>query len=113
VIITDWVSLKRILNVLDGTTDLDASTPLKYDGTATISTSNQLATKAYADGLAIAGAPDSSTTVKGIVKMSVAPASAADPIAVGTNDNRVPTVDTSTVTAGMVSALAGTSGTPS
>ena len=35
--------------------------------------------------------PDSSTTVKGLTKMSVAPASASSPIAVGDNDWRVPT----------------------
>ncbi len=32
---------------------------------------------------------DASTTVKGVTKLSVAPASATSPIAVGTNDNRV------------------------
>jgi hypothetical protein len=91
VIISDWVAMKRMLDVLDGTTTLDASTPLGYDGTATISTANQLATKDYVDGVAVAGGADSSTTVKGITKMSVAPASAASPIAVGDNDGRVPT----------------------
>lgn len=49
---------------------------------------------------------DSSTTVKGVTKMSVAPADSALPIAVGTNDGRVPTQDEN-------DALAGTSGTPS
>lgn len=33
---------------------------------------------------------DASTTVKGVTKLSVAPASASNPIAVGTNDDRVP-----------------------
>lgn len=33
---------------------------------------------------------DASTTVKGVTKVSVAPASATDPIAVGTNDPRMP-----------------------
>lgn len=51
-------------------------------------------------------APDASTTVKGVSKMSVAPASAANPIAVGDNDGRVPTQ-------GENDALVGTSGTPS
>lgn len=46
--------------------------------------------KEYIDGIAIAGAPDSTTAIKGLVKMSVAPATAASPIAVGTNDGRVP-----------------------
>lgn len=91
VTLTDFAQLKLLTDLLNGATDLDSTDPLKYDGTATISDSNHLATKGYADGLAIAGAPDSSTTVKGIVKMSTAPASAASPIAVGDNDPRVPT----------------------
>ncbi len=91
VIISDWVAMKRMLDILDNTSSFDSATPLGYDGTATISTANQLATKAYVDGVAIAGAADSSTTVKGITKMSVAPAIAASPIAVGDNDGRVPT----------------------
>lgn len=33
---------------------------------------------------------DASTTVKGVTKLSVAPASASNPIAVGTNDTRIP-----------------------
>lgn len=49
------------------------------------------ANKGYVDGIAIAGAPDATTTTKGISKMSVAPVSAASPIAVGDNDGRVPT----------------------
>lgn len=57
----------------------------------TPTTNFQAATKAYADGLAIAGSPDSSTTVKGIGRVSVAPVSAATPIFVGDNDGRVPT----------------------
>jgi hypothetical protein len=58
---------------------------------------------------------DSSTTVKGLVKMSTAPASATEPIAVGTNDNRVAPTSLSTVTSGQVEALIGgsTFGTPS
>lgn len=89
VIITDHVSLKRMMNVLDGTTNFDSGTPLGYDGAASITTANQFATKAYADGIAVAGGADSSTTVKGISKMSVAPASPTAPIAVGDNDYRV------------------------
>jgi hypothetical protein len=91
VIITDWVSLKRVVNLLDGTTSFDSATPLGYDGVATISTGNQFATKTYVDSVAIAGAADSSTSTKGITKMSVAPVSATSPIAVGQNDPVVPT----------------------
>lgn len=46
---TDWASLLRITNVLDGTTSFDASTPLGYDGAPTISSGNQFATKTYVD----------------------------------------------------------------
>lgn len=62
------------------------------------------ANKGYIDGIAIAGSPDASTSLKGISKLSVAPVSAVDPIAAGTNDTRIPTQDEN-------DALVGTSGT--
>ena len=62
-------------------------------------------------GINPGGAADASYTVKGITKLSEVPVSATNPIAVGTNDTRVPPVNTSTLTANMVAALAGT-GTP-
>lgn len=77
----------------------DVTVPTPTNGTDAV-------TKDYADGLAIAGAPDATTSTKGITKMSVAPVSAASPIAVGDNDPRVPTTDEK-------AAMAGTSGTPS
>ena len=52
----------------------------------TPTTGTQAANKAYADALAIAGAPDASDTTKGITKLNIAPASPTDPIAVGAND---------------------------
>lgn len=64
--ITDFASLLYMADLLTGTTALDATNPLKYDGTAAITLDEHLATKKYADDLAIAGAPDASTTVKGI-----------------------------------------------
>lgn len=78
---------------------MDTATPPPTDD-------EQFATKKYVDGIAIAGAPDASTTVKGISKLSTAPVSPTDPIAVGTNDTRMPTQ-------GENDALVGTSGTPS
>ncbi len=69
------------------------------------SSGNDLVNKTYADGLAIAGAPDASTLTKGISKLSTAPVSSTNPIVVGDNDTRVPT-------ASQAAALAGT-GTPS
>lgn len=105
VTLTDFATIKYLNDLLKGSTNLDSSDPLEYDGTATISTANQLATKAYVDGVAIAGSADSSTTVKGIGKVSVAPVSATEPIFVGDNDTRLPTQ-------GENDALVGT-GTPS
>ncbi len=47
--------------------------------------------KSYVDGVVIAGAPNASTSTNGITRMSVAPAVAITPIAVGDNDPRLPT----------------------
>lgn len=58
-------------------------------GTSDTVIPSQKAVKSYVDGTAIAGAPDASTTTKGIVKMSVAPVSQANPVAVGDNDPRL------------------------
>ncbi len=46
----------------------------------------------YIDAAIVAGGVPATTTVLGLSKMSVAPASAASPIAVGDNDPRVPTL---------------------
>lgn len=68
-------------------------------------------TKVYADALAIAGSPDSSTSTKGIGRVSVAPVAPATPIFVGDNDPRVPTTGEKaflSATTGMILAYAGT-----
>ncbi len=49
------------------------------------------------DQIVAGGAQDASTVTKGIARMSVAPAVAATPIAVGDNDPRVPTADPTTL----------------
>lgn len=91
VVITDFAHIKKINDLLDGTADFDPSVVLKYSGTASISSNNQFATKAYVDGVAIAGSPDASVTVKGIARLSTGPVSATGPIVVGDNDPRLPT----------------------
>lgn len=63
------------------------------------------ATKEYVDGVAVAGAPNASTSTKGIGRVSVAPADANIPIFVGDNDDRVPVTDVSAVTADMYAAI--------
>lgn len=60
----------------------------------------------YVNNITLAGAADASATVKGITKLSTAPASPTEPIACGTNDPRLPTTDEK-------AAMVGTSGTPS
>lgn len=71
-IITNFAHIKYINDLLDGTTKLNASTPLEYDASASITLNNQLATKEYADSLTFAGAPNATTTQKGIQELSTA-----------------------------------------
>lgn len=85
---------------------MDTATPAPTDD-------EQLATKKYVDDTAVAGAPVSTPSTLGIVKISTTAADPANPIAVGDNDIRVSPVSLTTLTAGQVAALGGTSGTPS
>lgn len=93
VTITDWAIMKRILNNLDGTTGFNSSVKLGYDADPAITSTDltKFATVKFVNDTSIAGAPDATTATKGISKMSVAPVSAINPIAVGDNDPRVPT----------------------
>jgi len=106
--ITNYGHLKFINDLLDGTTGFPATTKIGYDGDPSLTSGDtyKWSTVDYVNGVAIAGGADASTTVKGISKLSSAPASATNPIAVGDNDTRVPTQDEN-------NALVGTSGTPS
>jgi hypothetical protein len=83
---TDYAVIKYMNDLLSGTTDLNSSDPLKYDGTAIITDNAHLATKKYVDDTAIAGSPIATNSVQGIAKLSVAAVSAIDPIVVGQND---------------------------
>lgn len=88
------------------TGDWTFSTRAPLIPTETSSDTGRAGSIGYINSVAIAGAPDASTTVKGISKLSTAPVSPTDPIAVGTNDTRMPTQDEN-------DALVGRSGTPS
>lgn len=68
VALTDFAHIKFINDLVAGTTTFNASVPLGYDGAPSITTGNQLATKTYVDGVAVAGAPNADTTTKGIVE---------------------------------------------
>lgn len=63
---TDHPVLIRILRVIQGTDTLDSK--LSYTSHPTFSSNTELIDKKYADDLAIAGSPDASTTVKGILE---------------------------------------------
>ena len=100
--ITDFGHIKYINDLLDGTTMLNASTPLEYDDTASITNNNQVATKAYADALTFAGAPNATTTQKGIGQLGTDTqlqngtdigSTGAATLAHGSNFNQTPTAN--------------------
>lgn len=64
-------------------------------------------TKEYVDGVAIAGAPDASTSTKGIGRISVPPVSATIPIFVGDNDPRMPGGNAEDIDQDMIDAIVG------
>ena len=68
VVITDFITLKILSDLVSGASGLDATHPLIYDADPTISDDKHIATKKYVDGVAVSGAPNASTTVKGIVE---------------------------------------------
>jgi len=70
VTITDFAHIKAIADLIGGQVQLNASCPLGYDGTASITTPNQLATKIYADCLAFNGSPNANISTKGISQIA-------------------------------------------
>lgn len=81
-----------ILQILKAQNNGDATfeNAIKYASGVAPSTADDLADKGYVDGVVVAGGVDASTSTKGISKLSVAPASPTNPIAVGDNDTRLP-----------------------
>lgn len=107
--LTDFANIKTLSDTGGGGGAFSAIISYASNFTPTLGLFNLASwdfVKSYIDGVAIAGSPDSTTTTKGISKMSVAPALATSPIAVGDNDPRVPT-------ASQALALVGNNGTPS
>lgn len=106
--LTDFATLFYLNALLKGDIGFDSATKIGYSADPALSSGdvNKFATVKYVNDIAIAGAPDASTSTKGIVKLSYAPVSPTDPTAVGDNDPRVPTQTEN-------DALSGTSGTPS
>lgn len=121
-IITNFAHIKCINDLLDGTTNFNASVPLGYDGTASITTNNQFATKAYADGLTFAGAPDATPTQKGIGQLGTdtqlqngtdTGTTGASTLAHGSNFNQTPTANKVPVANSAGKLLAGWGGAAS
>jgi len=104
--ITNFAHIKYLNDLMDGTTDWNASVPIKYDAQPVLTLDDELATVKYVNDTAIAGGAHASTTTEGISFLTVDPVDPVIPIAIGDNDGRIPTTDEK-------DALAGTSGTPS
>lgn len=67
--ITDFAVIKMMLNLLDGTDDLDATNPIQYDAEPILTPgSNEIATVKYVDEVSIAGASNASTVLQGLVE---------------------------------------------
>jgi microcystin-dependent protein len=73
VIISDFAHIKKINDLLDGTTNLDAGTPLAYDGTVTPTLPNQLMTRSAVLAVVTGGAVTySQATVNGTAGETIA-----------------------------------------
>ena len=81
-----WIMSGGISSIGGGATTF-ASFPISPSSAPT--TNYQLANKKYVDDTVVYGAPNASTTTKGIAKLSYAPASPTEPIAFGSNDPAV------------------------
>ncbi len=102
--ITDAPQLLILSRIINGISTFPNK--LSYTTHPTFDSDTQIIDKKYQDDLASTGAVIASDTAKGISKISVAPVSSTNPIAVGDNDPRVPTQ-------GENDALVGTYGSPS
>lgn len=121
VTLTDHASLRVVSDLLRGSGTLNPSSPLNYDSHPTFSSNTQLIDKKYADDLAIAGSPNASTTVKGIVEAATSAEVTAGTATGSTGAVLAVTPDALAAasyglflpTTGQKDALAGTSGSPS
>lgn len=95
--------IPQIMMNLKLLTDLDTDVTLAANSDTKLAT--QKAIKAYYDALVFSTIADAALAVKGKFKLSAAPVSPTNPIALGENDPRLPTQ-------GENDAMAGTSGTP-
>ncbi len=86
VTITDFAHIKYLNDLLDGTTDLDGSKPLKYDIDPTISDDKHLATKKYVGDAFSGVVGTASSTVSGTTKLSSDPVTPNNPVALNSEE---------------------------
>jgi hypothetical protein len=84
VTITDAPFLPIAYRLMNGTEGFPNK--LKYASDLTFTADAEIVAKKYVDDAIVAGAVDASTTTKGIVKLTTAPAAPTEPIAVGATD---------------------------
>lgn len=89
--LTDFSNLYFITQILRGLLTLDGSSPLSYDTHPSFSSDTQLVDKKFVADTIVGLVGTATNTAFGTVKLSVAAASAPNPIVVGDNDPRVPT----------------------
>jgi hypothetical protein len=85
VVITDYPILAYLRNILNAETGYELPSHLKYASNSSFTDNEELVSKRYADALAIAGAPDGSTTVKGLFEEATQAEIDADTAAGGTS----------------------------
>lgn len=105
--ITDHPALLYIIQVIKGEVGFDGV--IKNPASRSITDPRHVIDKEYLEGVVVGGALDATTSVKGISKMSVAPAVASSPIAVGDNDPRIFTLADKNGMIGIVLPYAGSS----
>jgi len=116
--ITDYPIIGVLRNILNG--DDTLPNKISYASHPTFSSNTELVDKKYVDDVALAGAPDASTTVKGVMEEATQAEIDADTAAGGTsarlaiNPSTLATskYGTQLPSSGEKSALVGTSGTP-
>ena len=86
VTITDFAHIKYLNDLLDGTTDLDGSKPLKYDIDPTISDDKHLVTKKYVGDAFSGVVGTASSTVFGTTKLSSDPVTPNNPVALNSEE---------------------------
>lgn len=101
VVMTDFAHIMFMNDLLRGVTALDATAPLQYDAVPTLTLDEHIATKKYADDLAIAGAPIGTNGTAGIFKQATTVETIAGTATDGTYSYIIPVNLTVTASSGV------------